>query len=387
MSIRGNTVGTTMPRANWNQTDPKKADYIQGREDLLGAINDAQTTAANAQQTTNNAKQTADNALSAAGDAQQTADNALSAAGNAQQTANDALSMAGDHSGNKKNPHGVTVEQIGAVNKNGDYMIGNLQFEGHLVKGIGQPVDGSDAVPKSYADTKTSMTLLWENPDLASAFSAQTISLVALSEYDGVEIIFYGDKTTDVYLNTGFLPKDKKGILAYTTSEMGYHLRREFTVTSDGIEFKNGTNTGSVSGNMVCIPYRIYGINGTNGGTGATDPNETKAPFITIESVIESDEDGGRNVVTFSEGTTLTVKNGMKGSKGDNGRSGENGKSAYEYAVEAGYEGTEEDFAKQLANPGTTTTTVTDDGEGNVVISALGAITVTDDGNGNVVLA
>lgn len=28
MIIKGNTVGTPMPRPNWNQTDPKKADYI-----------------------------------------------------------------------------------------------------------------------------------------------------------------------------------------------------------------------------------------------------------------------------------------------------------------------------------------------------------------------
>jgi hypothetical protein len=35
--IRGNTVGTTMPRANLEQEDPTKADYVFGREMLLGA--------------------------------------------------------------------------------------------------------------------------------------------------------------------------------------------------------------------------------------------------------------------------------------------------------------------------------------------------------------
>ena len=29
--IRGNTVGTTMPRPDWNQTDPRKADYIKNK--------------------------------------------------------------------------------------------------------------------------------------------------------------------------------------------------------------------------------------------------------------------------------------------------------------------------------------------------------------------
>ena len=34
MKIVGNTVGTPMPRANYNQTDPAKADYIVGRENI-----------------------------------------------------------------------------------------------------------------------------------------------------------------------------------------------------------------------------------------------------------------------------------------------------------------------------------------------------------------
>lgn len=38
MIIRSNTVGTTMPRANWDQTDPKKADYIKGKEAVDDAI-------------------------------------------------------------------------------------------------------------------------------------------------------------------------------------------------------------------------------------------------------------------------------------------------------------------------------------------------------------
>ena len=35
--IRGNTVGTTMPRANLEQEDPRKADYVVGREAFLSA--------------------------------------------------------------------------------------------------------------------------------------------------------------------------------------------------------------------------------------------------------------------------------------------------------------------------------------------------------------
>ena len=34
MKIRGNTVGTTTPRPDWEQTDPRKADYIKNKPDI-----------------------------------------------------------------------------------------------------------------------------------------------------------------------------------------------------------------------------------------------------------------------------------------------------------------------------------------------------------------
>ena len=42
MKIRGNTVGTTTPKPNINQTDPKKGDYIHGIEDLKAQIRGAE---------------------------------------------------------------------------------------------------------------------------------------------------------------------------------------------------------------------------------------------------------------------------------------------------------------------------------------------------------
>lgn len=40
---------------------------------------------------------------------------------------------------------------------------------------------------------------------------------------------------------------------------------------------------------------------------------------IYVSSVVTSEEDGGENVVTFSDGKTLTVRNGSKGSSGESG--------------------------------------------------------------------
>lgn len=101
MIIRGNTVGTPMPRTDFNQENPAKADYLKGRDDLLQLIE--------------NAKSSGGNAQTAAGNAQATADNAQAAAGNAQTAADNAQTAVDNHSADKENPHGVTPAQIGAV--------------------------------------------------------------------------------------------------------------------------------------------------------------------------------------------------------------------------------------------------------------------------------
>lgn len=62
------------------------------------------------------------------------------------------------------------------------------------------------------------------------------------------------------------------------------------------------------------------GDKGDKGDTGATGTS------VTVSKVTESTADGGSNVVTFSDGKTLTVKNGSKGSKGDKGDAGADGK-------------------------------------------------------------
>lgn len=46
MNVRGNTVGTIMPRTNYNQTDPTKPDYLVGKGILDESIKKANDTAA-----------------------------------------------------------------------------------------------------------------------------------------------------------------------------------------------------------------------------------------------------------------------------------------------------------------------------------------------------
>lgn len=72
----------------------------------------------------------------------------------------------------------------------------------------------------------------------------------------------------------------------------------------------------------------VYGWNGTDwvnygplGKGDKGDPGES----VTVESVNESEEDGGENVVKFSDGSELTVKNGRQGAPGPQGPQGETG--------------------------------------------------------------
>lgn len=105
-------------------------------------------------------------------------------------------------------------------------------------------------------------------------------------------------------------------------------------------------------------------MDGVNGSDGTS---------VTVSNVSESTADGGSNVVTFSDGTTMTIKNGSDGVsvthewtgttlivtsasgttsadlKGETGETGDTGKTAYAYAQDGGYEGTEDEFAKKMA--------------------------------------
>jgi hypothetical protein len=80
-------------------------------------------------------------------------------------------------------------------------------------------------------------------------------------------------------------------------------------VTTVSITDKNGTKTATIND----------GADGSNGKDGTS---------VNVKSVSESSADGGSNVVTFSDGKTVTIKNGGKGStggKGDTGATGQRG--------------------------------------------------------------
>ena len=87
-----------------------------------------------------------------------------------------------------------------------------------------------------------------------------------------------------------------------TTSKSG-------KVTTIKITDKNGTKTATINDGA-------DGANGTNGTNGKDGTS------VTITKITESSASGGANTVTFSDGKTLSIKNGKDGKDGEGGSGG-----------------------------------------------------------------
>lgn len=71
-------------------------------------------------------------------------------------------------------------------------------------------------------------------------------------------------------------------------------------------------------GNITTVPA-IRGEKGEPGKDGAAGKDGVNGTSVTVASVKESSADGGENIITFSDGKTVTIRNGSKGSAGTNG--------------------------------------------------------------------
>ena len=87
-----------------------------------------------------------------------------------------------------------------------------------------------------------------------------------------------------------------------------------------------GTNTVTFSdGKTLSVKNGSKGSQGIQGIQGPTGSPGKDGTSVTVANVSTSSEDGGTNTVTFSDGKTLSVKNGSKGSTGATGATGPTG--------------------------------------------------------------
>lgn len=92
---------------------------------------------------------------------------------------------------------------------------------------------------------------------------------------------------------------------------------------------------------------------GSNPGGNAENGEDGFSPIATVTQT----DSGAIISITDKDGTTTaTITNGKdgapgeKGDKGDTGSAGRDGKTAYQYAQDGGYTGTESEFSAKLAN-------------------------------------
>ena len=93
------------------------------------------------------------------------------------------------------------------------------------------------------------------------------------------------------------------------------------------IQLKSEADTGNTYTIILTdgSTYDFVAPAGPSGKDGSNGEPGKDGTSVTVASVTESAEDGGSNVVKFSDGKTVTIKNGSKGSDGAAGKDGQDG--------------------------------------------------------------
>ena len=90
---------------------------------------------------------------------------------------------------------------------------------------------------------------------------------------------------------------------------------------NNGKDGQNGKDGTSATHKWSGTTLTVTSASGTSSANLKGDKGDTgdAGTSVTVKSVSESTEDGGSNVVTFSDGKAVTIKNGSKGGNGTNG--------------------------------------------------------------------
>lgn len=186
----------------------------------------------------------------------------------------------------------------------------------------------------------------WKTFATTDDIEALTIESVSESQEDGgSNIVTFSDGKT-LTVNNGnrgsSIYRVTTALSSYTTATGGFTPKYRIALST--VLSQSGASEVRV-GDTILRNYYTYPVGYVDANyvyVGAYSSIRGSAgTSVTVSSVSESAEDGGENVVTFSDGKTLTVKNGKQGAAG---------KTAYQYAQDGGYEGTEAEFAEKLAN-------------------------------------
>ena len=110
----------------------------------------------------------------------------------------------------------------------------------------------------------TSLTKIWENASPTSAFTAQTLTINTLSNYDWYVIIYKFYTTLD-YVLMGFGAVGNDTIINMADAGSVYRRNVEYSTNNLMISGVNGTRisgAADISDNKYLIPLMIYGVKG-----------------------------------------------------------------------------------------------------------------------------
>ena len=159
-------------------------------------------------------------------------------------------------------------------------------------------------------------------------FTQDNVSTILLNNKDyNIHSIPFSGKASDWEQYYDFVPKEGDMIIfTPDAEEENYRIKIGNGITPLGeLEFISLSGSGGGGSENGFSPIAtveqttngaVISITDKDGTTTATITNGENGASITVKSVSESTKDDGNNVVTFSDGKTVTIKNGSKGSTG-----------------------------------------------------------------------
>ena len=236
--IIGNPIGTTLPKPDWNQTDPNKGDYIKNKPDVEALKNLVGDTSV-ADQINTAVANLLDNSTEAVDsiyelrDAMEDNADAISAleeiAGKKANT-----SDLTSHTSNKNNPHGVTLTQLGVTATAAELNIMDgvtaTTTELNYVDGVTSNIQTqlNAKVPTSRTVNGKALTgnITLSASDVgADASGSASSALASAKSYTDAEITeWVGDKTVASQISTAVSTKANTSDLTSHTGNTTVHI-------------------------------------------------------------------------------------------------------------------------------------------------------------------
>lgn len=228
--------------------------------------------------------------------------------------------------------------------------IPNIEIEEFGTVSNGVVVESGATILVTYADEEKSMSASIYDGKNGNGIYHASNAITSGSELNGYDLRVNRDNITTngraiqigdfiIYENTMYVVESIGGSPNYyVRCNICTNLKGEAGEDGNGIKTAvlndDYTLTLTLDDGTNYTTPSIRGAVGATGSPGKDGVNGKDGTSVTVKSVSESTADGGSNVVIFSDGNTVTVKNGSKGTQGEQGESGLPGLSFYKAVAE-----------------------------------------------------